>query len=187
MNTTRTGLAAALVTLSLAAPAVFADASLPYAQAGQTGQGSGAQAQQQQPPAKSGGQAGAKAQKDAGALPPGHPPVIYTLVPITVADQDPAMKSGCWARFHDQQNFAGDMLTLLGPVDMPDMTGPFGIDWKDKISSIETGKKAEVYVYDNEKYQDLVATVKPGQKLADVSKKMGFFDEFSSIKISCGK
>ena len=33
----------------------------------------------------------------------------------------------------------------------------------------------------------LVATFKPGQRVPDVSDKMGFFDDFSSLKISCGK
>lgn len=113
------------------------------------------------------------------------PPVAYLLVPMAAPEQNQWMKKGCWAKFHDDQNFGGDSLTLMGPVDMPDMTGPFGVDWKGKVSSVETGPKARVLVYDNENYRDLVATFKPGQKSADVSKKMGFFDEFSSLKIAC--
>lgn len=127
------------------------------------------------------GAAGRKGDSAAGS---GHP-VVYMLVPVQVASRGEAMKGGCWARFHDQQNFGGDSLTLVGPVDMANMTGPFGINWKDKISSVETGAKARVLVYDNENFKDLVATVKPGQKVPDVSKKLGFFDEFSSLKISC--
>lgn len=113
------------------------------------------------------------------------PPVDYLLVPMAAPEQNQWMKKGCWAKFYDDQNFGGDNLTLMGPVDMADMTGPFGIDWKGKVSSVETGPKARVLVYDNENYRDLVATFKPGQKSADISKKMGFFDEFSSLKIAC--
>lgn len=113
------------------------------------------------------------------------PDASYLLVPIMASEQNQWMKKGCWATFYDNQNYSGDKITLMGPVDMPDMTGPFGIDWKGKISSVETGSRARVLVYDNEGYKDLVATFKPGQKSADVNKKMGFFDEFASLKIAC--
>ncbi|MFL6717251.1 MAG: beta/gamma crystallin domain-containing protein [Burkholderiaceae bacterium] len=109
----------------------------------------------------------------------------FLLIPINTPEQNQWMKKGCWAKFYDDQNFSGDNLTLMGPVDMPDMTGPFGIDWKGKISSVETGPKARVLVYDNENFKDLVSTFKPGQKSSDVSKKMGFFDEFSSMRVTC--
>jgi len=113
-------------------------------------------------------------------------PVVLMLVPLAVAERDPSTKAGCWARFHDDERFRGDALTLVGPIDMANMTGPFGIDWKGKISSVETGPKARVLVYDNEDFKDLVANFDPGKRVADVSKKMGFFDEFSSLKIICG-
>lgn len=114
-----------------------------------------------------------------------NPGTVMLLIPINAPEHNQWKKKGCWAKFYDNQNYGGDNLTLLGPVDMADMTGPFGVDWKGKISSVETGPKARVLVYDNENFKDLVATFKPGQKSADVSKKMGFFDEFGSIKIAC--
>lgn len=179
------------LSLAVAAGSAFAEGSLQYSQATQppteqTSQGEARNARQpsQTAPAQS-GQSGQSAQSGQRGS-EGHP-VVYMLVPIAVADRDPAMKEGCWAKFHDDQNYRGDTLTLVGPVDMPDMTGPFGIDWKGKISSVETGPKATVQVYDNENFTDLVSTFKPGQKVQDVSKKMGFFDEFSSLKISCTK
>lgn len=110
---------------------------------------------------------------------------VLLLIPVNAPEQNQWMKKGCWAKFYDSQNYGGDNLTLMGPVDMADMTGPFGIDWKGKVSSVETGPKARVLVYDNENFKDLVSTFKPGQKSPDVSKKMGFFDEFSSVKITC--
>lgn len=133
----------------------------------------------------SAGQGKSSAKDSTGAPPAGHPAVGYLMVPVTAPESKNWMKKGCWAKFHDNENFSGDMLTLMGPVDMPDMKGPFGIDWKGKISSVETGPKARVMVYDNENYNDLVATFKPGQKSKEVSKKLGFFDEFSSLKILC--
>ncbi len=120
-----------------------------------------------------------------GALPPGHPKISYMVVPVVSTEGQNMMKKGCWAKFYDNTNFSGDTLTLVGPAEMPDMTGPFGLDWERKISSVETGPKARVLVYDNENFNDLVSTFKPGQKSNDVSKKMGFFDEFKSVKIAC--
>lgn len=113
------------------------------------------------------------------------PTTTFLLISVNSPEQNQWMKKGCWARFYDGKDFSEDSLTLMGPVDMADMTGPFGIDWKGKISSVETGPKARVLVYDNENFKDLVSTFKPGQKSADVSKKMGFFDEFSSVKVTC--
>ena len=118
-----------------------------------------------------------KAGANAGAL--------LLFVPVNAPEQNQWKKKGCWAKFYDNQNYGGDSLTLMGPIDMADMTGPFGINWNGKISSVETGPKTRVLVYDNQNFQDLVATFKPGQKSPDVSKKMGFFDEFGSVKIAC--
>lgn len=119
------------------------------------------------------------------ALPPGHPPVSYLLVPLKTPEQDQWMKKGCWAKFYDNEGYAGDMLTLMGPVEMNDMVGPFGIDWEDKISSLQTGPNTTVFVYDNEGLRQLVATFKPDQKVPVVNRKMGFFEEFESLKITC--
>jgi hypothetical protein len=70
---------------------------------------------------------------------------------------------------------------------MPDMVGPFGIHWKDKIRSLETGPKATLRVYDNQHFRDPVSTFEPGTRTADISKRLGFFDEISSLQISCAK
>jgi hypothetical protein len=86
-------------------------------------------------------------------------------------------------------NYTGDMLNLIGPVSIDDMNkvGPFGIDWKNKIRSLETGKAATLTVYDNVNYRDQVGQFNPGRKVSEVSKVVGFFDEFSSVKLTCSK
>lgn len=113
------------------------------------------------------------------------PAATFIIVPLVSPVQDQWMKNGCWAKLHDNPGFTGDTLTLSGPIDMPNMIGPFGIDWKGKVSSIETGAKATLTIFDNEDYRDQVSTFKPGERVADVSKRMGFFDEMSSLKVSC--
>lgn len=134
------------------------------------------------------GSATASGSSQAGATkgaPAVKPLATFVLVPVASPLQDQWMKSGCWAKLHDNTGFTGDSLTLSGPIDMPDMLGPFGIDWKSKISSIETGANTTLTVYDNVNYRDPVSTFKPGVRIADVSKRMGFFDDMRSLRITC--
>lgn len=114
-------------------------------------------------------------------------PFVMVLMPADVFAKETSTKQGCWARIYDRDNYAGDSLTLSGPVALADMSGPFGLNWDDKVRSIELGSKATMTVYDNVAYKDQVAQFKPGQKIPDISKKLGFFDEFASIKLECAK
>lgn len=123
-------------------------------------------------------------QKNAAAK---TPDTVLMLVPVVVASKDNAMKSGCWARIYSRANYSGDTMTLSGPLAIADMTGPFGLDWDDKVDSVEVGPKATLAVFDNEQFRDQVALFKPGQKVPDISKKLGFFDEFASVRLSCAK
>lgn len=109
----------------------------------------------------------------------------FVLVPVVSPLREQWLRSGCWARLYDNQGFSGDSLTLTGPIDMPDMVGPFGINWQDKISSLEVGANTTLTVYDNAFYRDPVSTFKPGARIPDVSKRMGFFDQMRSLRISC--
>lgn len=135
----------------------------------------------------SGASGAAQSQTQAGAgagkAPPA-PPIIL-LVPIDVAGTNSAIKKGCWTRIYDRENYVGDSLTVIGPAALVDMTGPYGLNWDDRVNSIETGPNATVMVYDNEDFRDPVAQFKPGQRVPDLSKRLGFFDEFASIRVDC--
>lgn len=128
------------------------------------------------------GQAGQKGTARAGTT-----PHVFVLIPVDVAARDASTKSGCWAKIYDGENYMGDTLTLAGPISLADMTGPFGLNWDDRVNSIEIGPKATLTVFDNEGFRDQVAQFKSGQKVADISKKLGFFDEFASIRMTCSK
>lgn len=112
---------------------------------------------------------------------------VYLLVPVDVAANESAMKNGCWARLYSRENYGGDMLTLVGPSMLADMdnAGFFGLNWDDRVDSVELGPRASMTVYDNENFRDQVAQFKPGQRVADVSKRVGLFDEFASLRIDC--
>lgn len=152
-------------------------------QAGNAQAGSG---QEQKGTGATGGSAGdpAKSQKGGAGK---APEMVFMLVPIAVAAKDNSMKSGCWARIYSGPNYTGDTLTLTGPVSLADMSGPFGLNWDDKVDSLEMGPKATLTVFDNEGFRDQVGLFKPGQKVADISKRLGFFDEFASVRLSCAK
>jgi len=117
------------------------------------------------------------------------PTAVFMLVPIEIANSESAKKEGCWAKVYDKENFMGDQLLVMGPNAIADMdqVGLFGQSWEDRVESVELGPKATLTVYDNENYKDMVKQFEPGQRIADVSKRTGFFDEFSSIKLECKK
>lgn len=137
-----------------------------------------------------GGSGAAGATGAAGAAPKGtagKAPVVLMLVPVDVAAKDSTTKSGCWVKIYDGENYMGDTLTLAGPVSLADMSGPFGLNWDDRVNSVQIGPKASMAVYDNEGYRDQVAMFKSGQNVPDISRKLGFFDEFASVRVTCNK
>lgn len=68
------------------------------------------------------------------------PSSSYMLIPSYMADPQLSIKNGCWIRIYDATDFNGGVLTLTGPLAMPNMLGPFGISWKNKVRSIELGR-----------------------------------------------
>lgn len=114
------------------------------------------------------------------------PVMLMLMVPVAVETKtNDTLADGCWAKLYDGYNYGGDSFTIVGPSDMADMTGPFGVDWEDKVSSIKTGPKATVTIYDNEDFRDRAASIKPGQEVPQITEKMGLFEEFNSMRIKC--
>jgi hypothetical protein len=109
---------------------------------------------------------------------------IIVLVPAAVATTS-SFGDGCWVRLHDSTDFKGNQLSLVGPVDMPNMRTAFGTDWSGQFDSLQVGPKATVTVYDNENYAQKSATFKPGQKVKDLDEKMGTFEQIRSVKVAC--
>lgn len=109
----------------------------------------------------------------------------YLIMPSETMAEQPVIKGGCWARIYDDRSFTGGALTLSGPLSMPNMLGPFGINWKNRVKSIELGKTAVVTVFDNVNFRQQIASLEAGKRIPDLSKEMGYFDDFSSLKLSC--
>ena len=130
--------------------------------------------------------AGSSAKKSQGEGGQSAPGFAVVLVPIAVAAQQGKQEPGdCWARLYTEDNFRGDQLSLVGPVDMPNMRTPFGKDWSGEFESIAVGPKATVTVYDNENYAQRVAHFKAGQRVPELDEKLGFFEQIRSVKIAC--
>jgi hypothetical protein len=123
----------------------------------------------------------------AGSNPANPTPMLMVLVPVAQpTTTQAAMRDGCWARLYTNEKYGGDALTLVGPVDMPTMSGPFGVNWSNQIESVQTGPRTTLTIYDNERYRDRAATIRPNQEVPDLEdEKLGFFEDFRSMKISC--
>ena len=114
------------------------------------------------------------------------PSVTLMLLPSTQHQSTlAATKSGCWTTLYTKKDFNGNALTLLGPLDLKDMVGPFGLDWEEKLASIRTGPNTTVTLYDNEGYQDRSAKLQPGSSVANIDSKLGLFEQVKSMSVKC--
>lgn len=123
-------------------------------------------------------------QEKSGSLKSSTAMPVLIVVP-TIVTAETATKSGCWAKLYNEKNFTGDSFTLVGPIDMANMRGPFGISWENKVRSMETGPKASVTIFDNEGFRDKDAKIAANKKVPEMDNKLGLFDNFRSMKISC--
>ena len=113
-------------------------------------------------------------------------PFVTVLVPVAMETKaDTNLANGCWAKLYGQKDMKGDSLTLIGPVDMADMTGPFGIEWDDKVSSLKAGPNATLQIYDSENFQERATTVKAGEQIRDIGARQGSFEDVESIRVRC--
>jgi hypothetical protein len=109
---------------------------------------------------------------------------IIMMVPIGISDKV-AMEKGCWVKLYDKKNFNGDSLLIVGPVNLGRMIGPFGVNWENKVRSLETGPNTNLTIFDNRDFKDEDKFVDPGKKIPNLSKAMGFFDDFRSMILNC--
>jgi hypothetical protein len=108
---------------------------------------------------------------------------VLMLVPVKVSTD--LENKGCWVKFYEKKDYEGDSLMLSGPLNLPRLIGPFGADWENKVRSIKTGPKTNVTIYDNRDFRDQNKFLDPGSNIPDMSKQMGFFDDFRSMMLSC--
>ncbi|ODT65028.1 MAG: hypothetical protein ABS69_19505 [Nitrosomonadales bacterium SCN 54-20] len=108
---------------------------------------------------------------------------ILMFVPFPVSAE--LENKGCWVKFFDRKNFQGDTLFLSGPVNLPQLIGPFGYNWENKVRSVKVGPRANLTIFDNHNYRDEDKFLDAGADIANLSKEMGFFDNFRSMVLNC--
>jgi hypothetical protein len=108
---------------------------------------------------------------------------ILIMVPVKITTD--LEKKGCWVRVYDKKNYEGDSLLLTGPISMPRLMGPFGFDWENKVRSLKVGPNANLTIYDNRDFRDQDKFIDAKTNVPDMSKQMGFFDDFRSLMLSC--
>ena len=124
------------------------------------------------------------AQNQPGNAPAGNQPApVIMLVPVELSN--PAMQSGCWAQLYDERNFKGDMLTLVGPMELDSIDKTTGKQLRRNIDSIVTGPKAMVSMYQEKWFKNKSVNFGPNTKEPGLIKKLGFTGSVQSIKIAC--
>jgi hypothetical protein len=111
------------------------------------------------------------------------PAPVVMVVPIELSD--PALKTGCWAQLYDERNFTGDMLTLVGPLQVDTTDKAAGKQLRRKIDSLVTGPKAMLNVYEEKWFKNKSITFGPNSKEPGLIKKLGFTGSIQSLKLAC--
>jgi len=122
-----------------------------------------------------------KDQTDASTVTVGVP--VTVMVPMEFKVEPQA--KGCWVELYTKEGFSGYRLTLVGPLDMAKMRGPFGADWQNEVESIKTGPKATVTIFDNENFAQRSEKVGPNQAIPELDNRMELFDSFRSMQVAC--
>jgi hypothetical protein len=110
------------------------------------------------------------------------PPAVASPARVIIvpnARSSEQLDTGCWVRLYGASPAAGDSVTIVGPIDMPLLRGPFGLEWDDRIGNVEAGPRATVSLFADEEYEDLSTTVAPGRRLATAG------GEIESLRIAC--
>lgn len=101
------------------------------------------------------------------------------------ADAPGTWAGGCWVRFYDGVDYRGDQVTLLGPLDVPNVAKRTGKPWRDWDSAV-VGPRARVITYDAENFGGQSAVLNPREQVADMAReKTEIFANIESVRVSC--
>ena len=93
------------------------------------------------------------------------------LVPVEISNK--ALESGCWAKFYDQRNFKGDILTLVGPAELGSADKGTGRQFKRSIDSLVLGPKATLKVFEHQMFKEKAVDFSPSARELGLIKKLG--------------
>ncbi len=116
---------------------------------------------------------------------PNQPDPVVLMVPVQVTS--PELESGCWAQFYDQRNFAGDVMTLLGPAELTTLDNGTGRQLKRDIDSLVVGPRAMLTVYQHQGFRDRSVAFEPNAREGGLISKLGFGGRIESMRLDCAR
>ncbi|MDQ6685892.1 MAG: hypothetical protein M3Z16_12295 [Pseudomonadota bacterium] len=117
-----------------------------------------------------------------GSTSAGTDTAIVVLPTSGAAEQ---MRTGCWASFYDERNFAGDSLTLVGPADLPTLDRDSARQLKRDIKSVVTGPRATLVLYEKQFLSARFVGFQPGTRESGLVEKLGFGGRIESMRLTC--
>ncbi len=113
------------------------------------------------------------------------PDAVWLLVPVAVSTRTEQQSNECWVRLYSGDDFEGRYITITGPAELPELRSPYGTGLNNWESAI-VGRNATVTTYDGSNFQERSATLRGGQRYADLGdRKLGLFEDIESIRVSC--
>ena len=109
-------------------------------------------------------------------------PAVVVLPTAGAAEQ---MRSGCWASFYGERNFAGDSLTLIGPVELQTLDKGSAQQLKRDLRSVVTGPRATLTLYEKQFLSARWVGFTPDSREPSLAEKLGFGGRIESMKLSC--
>ena len=111
--------------------------------------------------------------------------VDTAVVVLPTSGAGEQMRSGCWASFYGERNFAGDSLTLIGPVELQTLDKGSAQQLKRDIKSIVTGPRATLTLYEKQFLSARWVGFTPDSREPSLAEKLGFGGRIESMKLSC--
>ena len=121
----------------------------------------------------------------SGGPPTTSPTVETAVVVLPTAGAAEQMRSGCWASFHGERNFAGDSLTLIGPVELQTLDKGSAQQLKRDLRSVVTGPRATLTLYEKQFLSARWVGFTPGSREPSLTEQLGFGGRIESMKLSC--
>jgi hypothetical protein len=115
----------------------------------------------------------------APAAADGSPLNVLVIGGTRQAESSEALRGGCWVRLYEGPSFSGNSLTLLGPAEVAQARGPFGMEWEDEVGSIEVGPAATLSAFSDDDFEGTELSFGAARRVTDLA------DELESLRITC--
>ena len=119
--------------------------------------------------------------QSADTASPPRPP--RTLVVPGDFPVDDKLARGCWVRLYDGLDFKGRELVLAGPLALPRLDA-VGAHWRDWDSAV-AGPRAVLSAYTGTGFEGHTAAVQPGERVNDMSLRIGRREDIESLRVDC--